>query len=128
VNRWISLLLCTTTLAACGPMYRTEYHLTPPGDGRGRACVARCSDDQAACQSRMDAASEDTFRNCELRAEQDYSRCLLLAKDDKAKRECSRSSCERRPDYSGCESAFRNCFEACGGKVDAQQVCTFNCP
>jgi hypothetical protein len=115
VTRWMSLLLCAMTLAACEPMHRAEHHLTLPAEGR--TCAVRCSDNQGACESRMDGVAEDAFSECEFRAQVDYSQCQLPEDHVGV---CQHANCQIQPDYNSCKTAFRSCVQSCGKAVEAK--------
>lgn len=112
-------------LAACGPVYDTQYHFTPPPSSEGRSCVFQCDNSRLQCRQLEDYKNED----CQRRAEYDQRRC----EDDIYRRkgrepkwyECGSSSCS--PDYDRCEQLYRSCYQSCGGRVDQQTVCVSGC-
>lgn len=117
-------------IAACGPVYNTEYRYTPPADDRGRACAMQCNAQQTQCKTNAGLAAENERLLCELESREDFYSCQKRAKDDAARAQCERSTCSRDDDegVAACENDFRTCFQTCGGKIDSFQVCTFNCP
>ena len=128
MNKILLTLFFTLALAACGPFYSTEYRYQPPADDRGRACVAQCEASKTQCRVNADLRAENRELKCEAQARDDYERCLFNAKGEGGKNSCARRSCSESADTRTCETDHRVCFEACGGVVQSQQVCTFNCP
>lgn len=112
-------------LAACGPVYNTQYHFTPPESSEGRSCVFQCDNSRLQCRQLEEYRTED----CQRRSEFDQRRC----EDDIYRRkgrepkwyECGSSSCS--PDYDRCEQLYRSCYQSCGGRVDQETVCVSNC-
>lgn len=127
-------LLALGTLAACGPIYETQYFYTPPEAETALVCTNQCRQIGLLCQ-----------QNCDLR----YDSCLAEARADAARdydyyvrrREAEGKSIDRTLrdfDYSyrctsssGCKNAcvneFNVCYQTCGGAVTAQQVCVAFC-
>lgn len=125
------LAVAGLTLAACGPVYETEYRYTPPGDVEGRACVAHCEAGKAQCRVTADLRAENRQLRCEREAAQDFERCLTTQGADPEKSKCHRRYCSEGDaggDRAQCADDYRVCFQGCGGVVDSSQVCTFNCP
>lgn len=53
----IGSLLAGLVLGGCAtPLYQTAYRYEPPTDPQGLACVARCAEERADCESRCQAA------------------------------------------------------------------------
>jgi hypothetical protein len=126
--------LIVAAVAACGPVYRTNYELTPPQTAEGRMCVTQCQQTKSTCQS----AGYDRYQRCksEQRAyaerkfnEYRIQQLLLNEKITKSQRHFYGGySCSHEQSYKGgCEQDFIGCFSTCGGKVTPHIVCTANC-
>lgn len=112
-------------LSACGPMYDTQYTLTPPKNESGRMCVFQCQTSQSQCEELESMRNE----RCEERAEREYQQCQwrvqLRERRDPKWYECSKDSCSS--DTQRCLTQFHRCYQACGGTVKAETVCVANC-
>lgn len=116
--------LCLASLAACGPIYDTRYSFTPPSTPQGQSCLFHCSQLQDQCEQLEDHRQE----LCEERARYERERCERdLRRDGKKVKwyDCGTESCTS--DYDRCAQQYRSCYESCGGKVSAEQVCVMNC-
>ena len=123
------LIACLALLiAACGPIYNTEYRYAPPDTGEGRVCVASCETVRKQCRINADLRAENSQLRCERDASADYERCLGNARGESGQSSCTRRSCSRSADTSECKSEYDLCFQGCGGVISSQQVCSFNCP
>ncbi|MBP2302266.1 hypothetical protein [Azospirillum picis] len=131
------LLLCLAALAllsACGPVYETQYSLTPPASPEGRLCVSQCQQNRSLCRQNCGLAEQACVSDARARARYDYQAYVATRKAEKApikksisdfdhSSSCGSSSCEAR-----CDADYRDCFGgACGGRVSATQVCTAFC-
>ncbi len=126
----IALILLSSLLilAGCGPIYDTKYDLMPPSDEAGRFCVVECERINGDCrrdaQHRYDRCERD---NREARDE--FERCRRKHAENANKR-CGSSASTNycSSDTASCDSAYRRCFQNCGGEIHTRQVCVFNCP
>lgn len=131
--RLTAALMLAAIVAACGPMYDTQYFFTPPSDAAGRQLAGQCR-----VMSKMCA------QNCELResacraearedAQYEYNRYVRQREKEKAKikkslssfvndSHCSSSACE-----NDCEEEYRSCYVEAGGQVRSKQVCVAFC-
>ena len=113
-------------LGGCGPIYDTRYSYVPPGNPQGQTCVFQCENIKMQCEQLELMKAE----NCRNRARLDEDRC----KDNirRQGREPKPSECSQvdfcSADYDHCEERYRQCYQNCGGRVHAEQVCVFNCP
>ena len=121
-------LLATVMLSGCGPLYRTTYDFTPPRDRIGRLCSAQCATTREVCRGNADNRAQNQYSQCEIEAQQDYYHCLNAAKDSKQRNFCFLRQCYSHTNYSRCDTDYRGCFSACGGRVVAQKHCVLNCP
>ena len=128
-----SFVACAA-IAACGPVYKTTYELTPPQTAEGRFCVAQCQQTKTTCQR----AGYDRYQRCRsdqrAYAERKFNEYriqqLLLKQPIKKSQRHFRGgySCRHEKAYkSGCEQDFVGCFSVCGGQVTPRTVCTANC-
>ena len=123
LHRQVSCLLpvlCCSVIAClvsgCGPIYETQYSFIPPEDDHGRSCIFQCENGKLQCE-RLEDMKKD---QCEDRSDRQYYRC-----QDRGEKYCYRESCS--VDYETCESHYRGCYQSCGGRVDAKQVCVGFC-
>lgn len=117
MSKYFSLILVAVLLVGCGPIYNTQYNYQPPKSQVGVMCVATCEANRGTCRQMQDIQKE----NCEERADRDYHWCLKH-KDPK---DCYRQSCFS--DYTVCDDQYRSCYQGCGGKITATQVCVAFC-
>lgn len=121
-------------LAACGPIYDTEYTYTPPTSARGQACVSSCQADQSGCNYQCRRETQDCENERNRIADREYERYARWRQQQGLPIERTRQSF--MPTYSCpaeyqcrevCEAEYRACFTGCGGRIDAQQVCVMGC-
>lgn len=121
------MMVLALLLAACAPVKEIRYNFQPPKDGPGQACVAQCSATHSAClrEANNKAAGERDL--CEAEAREDYDVCLTRATSE-SQMPCQMRRCEiRAEETAACDPSYRACFQACGGAVQTQEVCIFNC-
>ena len=135
--RAVALTVLTTmglSVAACGPVFKTTYELTPPQTAEGRVCVSQCQQTKGICQT----AGYDRYQRCKTEqrayAERKFNEYriqqLLLKQPIKKSQRHFHSgySCRHEQSYkAGCQQDFIGCFSTCGGTVKPQVVCTANC-
>ena len=109
-------------LAGCatGPVYRTSYFYTPPETPEGKACVYQCEFSKIQCEELEDLKKE----LCEEKAELKYERCML---DKKEGEYCSNERWQCSANSRRCETMYRSCYQACGGRVESETECVGNC-
>lgn len=120
------LALLSTLAYACGPVYDTVYSFTPPETTYGRECVDTCKDSQSDCESYENEKQSD----CEEREKDRMDRCAARIQEKEHRgpkiTECGHTtSCTA--DLSKCETRYRTCYQACGGKVTSKQECVAFC-
>lgn len=125
VRIFIPILFSTLlTAVGCGPVYETQYTLTPPESAEGRACTFQCENSKSQCEQLEEIKQE----RCEERAQLERERCewdfRRRGKEPKWY-DCGGSSCSSETER--CETQYRRCFELCGGKVTATNVCVYGC-
>lgn len=124
----ILAIFAATLLTSCGPIYETNYRYTPPVDPLSRSCVSQCLANKGQCSNSTDLKAENSRLRCELDARDDYERCLSNGRGEQGRTSCQRRSCSEHADYGQCDVGYRTCFQSCGGQIDEERVCTFNCP
>lgn len=121
-------------LAACGPIYETQYTYTQPDSRRGQACTSSCEADQQACKYQCKRETQDCENEKTRVAEREFRRYERYQRDQNLP--VTRSVYDFKPNYSCpwehecanvCEADYRACFTGCGGRIDAQQVCVMGC-
>lgn len=126
--RAIQILWMALLLASCGPIYETNYRYTPPADPLSRPCISQCLADKSQCRNTAELKAENSRLRCERDSRDDYERCLGSAKGEQGRASCNRRSCDQDAHFGMCEVDYRTCFQSCGGIVDEERLCTFNCP
>lgn len=124
----ILAVIAALLVVSCGPIYETNYRYTPPSDPLSRSCVTQCLADKGQCRNTADLKAENQRLRCELDARDDYERCLSNSQGEQGRSACSRRTCSDNAQYGQCEGDYRTCFQSCGGIIDEERVCTFNCP
>ena len=121
-------------VAACGPVYKTTYELTPPQTAEGRMCVTQCQQTKTACQQsgydRYQRCKSEKLAYSERKFNEYRIQQLLLKKPIKKSQRnfAGGYSCRVEKSYKhGCEQNFVGCFSTCGGIVTPHTVCTANC-
>ncbi len=113
-------------LSGCGPIYDTRYYYTPPQDPSAQSCIFQCENMKMQCEQLEMMKAE----NSNQRSRMDQDRCRENIR--RQGREPKSSECQYFSTYSAdterCESQYRICYQNCGGRVHAEQVCVFNCP
>ena len=124
LGAWLGLAWLMGLSVGCGPVYKTVYAFDPPRDAAGRRCIVQCDTQRQQCQE-LEALKSERCRAEARIAELEYEQCQANAKDPKR---CSRRyvSCDHG-DIARCESAYRICYQNCGGSVRSKTVCTAHC-
>lgn len=122
---WVTLLI-----AGCaGPKYKLVYDYAAPTTPQGAICVQRC---------------DDSRKNCEQWAQQEYQKCLLNQQRQTQLTETPSfgglgsvryerplrepNECMRlRDPKQFCQHEYNACYELCGGKITAREECAENC-
>lgn len=135
LERIAATALVLLLLTACGPVYRTTYHFTPPDSQRGRECVNACQATLQQCEANATFAHEQ----CLNRAERSVQACESRKKYEPDPKKgwknpicvenclaCSRPYCDD-PDNDLCDNRYRECYATCGGTIEKIVECTSNC-
>ncbi len=131
--RWVLTVAVLGVLAACGPIYDTQYTLTPPKTSEGRICVQQCQQGRNLCRQGCQVEKQRCLNDARARALLEYQAYVArrTAEKQPVKKSlgdfeqtyaCGTSSCESR-----CDGDHRTCYGDCGGQVTAQRVCTMFC-
>lgn len=121
-------LAILVSLAGCGPVDETRFEFTPPpASAASAACLAGCEVQRSACLQRMD----ELYALCRSRAHLDALSCRSGSRFGPHDGwgypyHCVVPICIN--DRAACEAGFRACYEGCGGRVTARQVCVERCP
>lgn len=124
------VLAATLAAAACGPVYRLEYHYFTPEYREVRECVADCRGAERSCRQRAPAAQVSEYEKCSERAYAEYSNCRRARRPGQDAGTCYRPVCVVAPGGEPpqrCEQAFQECYEDCGGTIEVRKVCEARC-
>jgi len=91
----------------CAPIYDNEYNFTAPTTPKGETCIRQCETSKHQC---FDLEKKKNAY-CSLQVE--------LACDEKTDWLENKN---RR-----CESHYRRCYQACGGRIKNQKACISGC-
>lgn len=117
-----SLLAIYFLLCGCGPIYNTQNIYKPPKSNAGMMCIATCESNKGNCHEMRDMQKQE----CDYRAEREYRDCQRDAeRNHEDKNKCYHHYCSA--DYSGCDSQYDTCYQACGGIITQQQTCVAFC-
>lgn len=133
LRRLFLMLVVAATVAACGPVYDTQYHFTPPADPTGRQLAGQCRVVQNMCKQncqmrehacRADARAEGMMEYQAYVAERRRKNLPIKRSPDSfvSTYMCGSSSCE-----DACEDDYRSCYVEAGGQIRAQRVCVAFC-
>ncbi len=120
-------------LSACGPVYKTDYHLTTPPTQEGKICANNCLDKKAACQATCRADEAECKHIKALEAENAWLRYREERREQGRELKKTKSSfenysaCNSSNCLENCESFHRVCHSNCGGDVVEHTVCTAFC-
>ncbi len=124
----------TALLAACAPIYDTQYAFSAPVDARGQACVSRCEADQSGCSYGCRRRAQDCEDEKDRIAAREHERYARWRQAQGL--HVDRTRLWFRPTYSCpqehacrsvCDAVYRDCFTGCGGRIDARQICVAGC-
>lgn len=130
----ILVSLATLMLGGCAalgpdgaPATRSEYLYAAPPSPEGQRCVSVCDRRKAQCQAVAENDSANGHQRCEQQAQDEYENCAMRTTSFSEKRQCYRKTCPVTVSDANCDSAYRHCFESCGGTVWSRQVCEGPC-
>lgn len=125
--------LSLLAVAACGPMYDTQYYFTAPSDPTGRQLAGQCRVVQNMCKQNCQMRENACRSDARARGMAEYHAYVEKRRRENMplKRDlnsfisdssCGSSSCE-----DACEAEYRSCYVEAGGKVRSKQVCVAFC-
>ncbi len=124
------IIVLTSMLFGCGPIYKKEYAYVPPRSSMGKMCTAQCIQSKSNCLQMCQMRND----NCRAQARQDayyqyeeykHERRREGKEVDKDVKDFDRSFfCNQSCD---CTPSFHACYSACGGQVLERQVCVAFC-
>ena len=129
---FLSVILGLLVLAACGPVYKTNYDYKPPQTDNGRMCVNQCLNTKSACEQDCHARQVD----CEYRADEDaqiqydnYVRTQRFQHQEikKTVTDFHRYCDEETVCAARCVANHNLCYNNCGGVVNGTTICTSGC-
>jgi hypothetical protein len=112
----VSLML--GALSACGPMYTTEYMLSPPETQQGQVCAMQCEQNRTQCKNNV----KDALKDCGHRNEIASIKLENCIKSGDMTCYDTRTPCPP-PNFEQCNKEHRYCYQSCGGKVVPQVTC-----
>lgn len=132
-RRLFLMLAVAATVAACGPVYDTQYHFTPPADPTGRQLAGQCRVVQNMCKQncqmrehacRADARAEGMMEYQAYVAERRRKNLPIKRSPESfvSTYMCGSGNCE-----DACEDDYRGCYVEAGGQIRAQRVCVAFC-
>ncbi len=133
LKAFATLLLITLTLAACSPVYKTDYRFTTPPDDIGKMCAVGCLDKLSACKAHCQIDQSNCKRIADLKGENRYLEYVAKQKEKgkpikKSKSYftsyafCNTATCDQK-----CEESQRICHSSCGGNIIEERRCTAFC-
>ncbi|AMO55002.1 hypothetical protein [Endozoicomonas montiporae] len=116
-------LVFPALLAGCdmGPTIRYRYF--PPTTDNGLLCVAICKNSRTQCREYAQSHYEQCRMQEKMRRMQEEN-CRLRSKDKEAASGCFMGFHEfcSSPNTSACERDYDQCYQDCGGEVEAYVV------
>lgn len=132
--RVVALGLGLGMLAACGPVYQTDYHMVPPQDAMGRQCSSTCIERAQGCKSQCQTLATQCQYTAELEAKNAYLEYVTRRQAEGMPIKKSQddfysySSCADPDDCKDeCDATHRLCHTNCGGQVLERTYCTAFC-
>lgn len=132
MNKGIMLVLLLA-VAACGPVYTTEYEMIPPNTQEGRFCANNCLMAQNNCSQSCSLESQRCELDDRRHAEREYDE--YVRKREKEGKEIKRSvssfensyRCDNDDCEERCGGNYRICHTNCGGQVIPRTYCSAFC-
>jgi hypothetical protein len=137
------VLVLSSLLMACGPVYETKTTYVVPTDSQGKNCASKCEQNRASCQQNCDGRYDICMRETQLLKQNRYlvEKNQFLEKKNLCKGKEKDKDCQnlREPYMSsyvsdsdcrkdcGCQTNFERCFEICGGQVLKETRCVSDC-
>jgi hypothetical protein len=131
MNKFRFIFPLMLLLAACSPIYTTDYSFDPPPSNTGRTCVLQCENSKLLCDQLVESRYDSCLQRAELQYQSCESRKIYKIDYDSGNTKCVqncycyRDSCSK--DETTCGTQYRTCYQTCGGKVTSKTYCTSNC-
>lgn len=113
-------MICFLSLAGCETTPQVEYRYTPPNTDTGLLCITICQNTRMQCKQ----AEDSHYRRCQAeRALRDLKRenCLLRSDYEDNCYGYTHAVCWSS-DYEECNKLYRECYQNCGGNVEAYML------
>lgn len=134
VRHFMGVVLSVLALAACGPMYRTDYTMVPPPTDAGRMCANNCLMAKNNCAQTCSLQQGNCENMQRLEAQNQYLQ--YVNERQRAGQPVKKtvndffgySSCGTDYDCEGrCQNDYHICHGNCGGQVIPRTYCVANC-
>jgi len=126
----IVLVMLTSLLTACGPVYQSHYTYQAPTTRMDQKCAAQCMQGKSSCLQICDLKNlrcvQRVHQDAEYRYQQ-YRQTQLSrgARVTKSLRQFEdRTECRKS---CTCRVTFNTCYSACGGQVFEHKKCIAFC-
>jgi len=114
-SKWLLLRVFTglllSLLAACSTPIKRTY--VDPEGAEAAQCMQVCQTDRFSCRTPVQRRDEDCQYRYRLAYSQ-YQRCIQVRG---ARGGCVKPQSCSIPNYSGCATAYDQCFLGCGGQI-----------
>ena len=106
----LGLSSCTT--------YRYEY--IAPLTEHGKTCAVQCMTTKQVCYNGAQAQAQNNANSCQQQNHLNYQACVNRAQSHDDVKKCNPNAmyCPVNTNYWQCDESYRQCFAACGGKVN----------
>ena len=118
--------MCYVLLAACGPIYDTEYHYQTPPTSDGKMCASSCVDKMNVCTANCKVEQANCERIKSLEAQNAYLQYVSERQKKGEEIKKSQSDCENSCE-ADCENVHRICHTSCGGNIVEHRTCVAFC-
>lgn len=132
MKKALCLILCLITLNACVPYIETRYAYNPPLSAAGQRCTAICQSNAGLCSQLCEQNEESCLARKKEDALSDYHDYIHKRErkgkpvDLKLRNFDDSYQCYTACD-SRCTASLNQCYQGCGGRVRAYEVCTAFC-
>lgn len=129
----VKSLILLFFIAACGPVYQTNYEIIPPQDDMGRMCANNCLLSKQNCEQSCQMQEMTCRSQARLESQNDYLQYVAVqnAKGKPVARNQQSFTryynCDQNFCYSNCMSNYHVCHTNCGGQVIPHTYCAANC-
>lgn len=125
------IFLFAFLIAACSPIYRSDFQYEPPADATGKMCITQCMQNKGSCQQMCQMKRE----SCRSRSRENayFQYQAYKAEQERHGEPIKRSIRDFDNGYfechqpCHCNQGFNSCYSACGGQVIEKKVCVAFC-